>query len=129
MKKEIKKAQLSKRLQTKIDRINSYDSEKANNIQRLRHVANKTEVEMFGLNKALKMYLQNAKGELTPKQINLLKFNDIKEYINNSEKYKDLPLFTLNQITLICSAIIKANDEETKRQLRVERQNKKTAQK
>jgi hypothetical protein len=112
MKKEIKKAQLSKRLQTKIDRINSYDKDKANNIQRLRHVANKTEVEMFGLNKALKTYLQHAKGELPQKHINLLKFNDIKEYINNSEKYKDLPLFTLNQITLICSAIIKANEKQ-----------------
>lgn len=121
-KNTVKVAKLSKRLVTKLEKVENFNLTESNNFQKLLHVSNVTEVEMFGLNKALKTYIKNAKGILTPNQLKVLTFDNVLEYIKSSEKYKDLPLFSLHQITLISNAVIKEHDKATKLAARAEKQ-------
>lgn len=119
---EVKVAKLSTRLGKKLEKIATFNSEEANNFQKLLHVSNLAETETYGLNRALKLYLEKAKGVLTKNQISVLTFQNVCAYINSSEKYKGLPLFTFHQITLICNAVVKENDKATKVAARVEKQ-------
>jgi hypothetical protein len=121
-KNTVKVAKLSNRLATKLAKVENFNLPESNNFQKLLHVANVTEVEMFGLSKALKMYIKNAKGVLTPNQLKVLTFENVLEFVQNSPKYNGLPLFSLHQITLISNAVIKENDRATKLAARAEKQ-------
>jgi hypothetical protein len=111
--KEIRIPQLSKRLSTKLDKIEKFDSEKANNFSKLLHVSNLTEIDTFGLNKVLKLYLEKASEVLSKGQIETITFANVVNYIQTS-KYKDLKLFSFHQITLICNSVIKENHKATR---------------
>lgn len=112
--KAVSTPKVSKRLTEKMEKISGFNSEKANNFTKLLHVSNLAEVETFGLNRALKIYIEKANEVLSPSQIALLTFGNVKTYIEKS-KYKDLPVFSFHQITLICNGLIKEQHAETKR--------------
>ena len=112
--KEFKPAKVSKRLSSKIEKIASFNIEEANGFQKLLHVSNLSEVETYGLNKALNLYLKNADGVLSASQMELISFATVKEFIGKSKKYASLPVFTFHQITLIINAFIKENHTPTK---------------
>jgi len=78
-------------------------------------------VEQMGLNKCLKLFLTNAKGVLSKKQTDLLKFETVLEYLKTS-RYRYNQLYTLNQMVLICTEILKVNDFKTKASAKVEKQ-------
>lgn len=106
--------QVSKALQTKVDKIAKFEEEKAqgvehNDYQKLLHVSNKTTVATFNLSQALKMYLNQTKGEFTPKVMQCLTMKNVIAYIKES-KYRNLSLYTYHQITLICNAVIKEHN-------------------
>jgi hypothetical protein len=112
--KEVKEAKVSKRLSDKMSKIASFKMEEANGFQKLLYVSNLSEVESYGLNKALNLYIKNADGVLTASQMELLTFANIKEFINKSKKYASLPVFTFHQITLIVNSYIKEYHAPTK---------------
>jgi NADH dehydrogenase/NADH:ubiquinone oxidoreductase subunit G len=112
--KEVKEAKVSKRLADKMDKIANFKIEEANGFQKLLHIANVSEVESYGLNKALNLYIKNAEATLTASQMELLTFANIKEFINKSKRYASLPVFTFHQITLIVNAYIKEYHAPTK---------------
>jgi hypothetical protein len=112
--KEVKEAKVSKRLSDKMNKIANFKIEEANSFQKLLHIANVSEVESYGLNKALNLYIKNAEATLTASQMELLTFANIKEFINKSKKYASLPVFTFHQITLIVNSYIKEYHAPTK---------------
>jgi len=132
--KEAKKVSIpkvSKAIMVKMEKIEKFDNLKEadkTSYKRLLQVSRLATVENMGLNKALKTFLDVAKGELLPKQIEVLTFNNVKKHLMES-KYKDLPLFSMHQITLICNEVVKKHDKNIQRELRVERQNKAIAKK
>lgn len=98
-----------------------------NNWDKLTAVSFNAKIEGCKLSKIAKTFLdasklENGKSLLTDKQITLLNYSNIVTYIRNSEKYKNVNLFTLNDVKLICNAIIKANDKGTKLALKVAKQ-------
>lgn len=125
-------AKLSKGLQRKVEKVQTFLSDKTkeiNSFSRLAIVSANVEIQSRGLNKAIKFYLECAKDILTAKQLQILTFNEICSYIKDSEKYKNYSLYSNNDIKLICNAILKAKDINTKRAAKVERQNKNVAKK
>lgn len=112
--KVVNTPKVSKRLANKIEKIATFKSEEANNFTKLLHVSNLAEVETFGLNRALKIYIEKASTVLSPSQIGILTFDNVRKYIAES-KYKDLPVFSFHQITLICNSMVKTLHAETKR--------------
>ena len=123
---------LSKGLAKKVQKVQTFKTEKDkvfNSFERLGIVSANLDIQLKGLNAAIKFYLQASNGILTAKQSELLTFGAIRKFINDSEKYKAKQLFSANDIKLICSAILKANDENTARALKADKQAKKTAAK
>lgn len=123
---------LSKGLAKKVSKVQTFKTDKTkeyNSFERLGIVSANLDIQLRGLNAAVKFYLQAANGILTPKQTELLTFGAIRKFINDSDKHKDKQLFSANDIKLICSAILKANDNNTARALKAAKQAKKTANK
>ena len=56
-------------------------------------------------------------------------FPRMSEYVKNSNKYKDLAFFTINDMKLIASKVLKQHHAPTARKEKVKRQNKATAKK
>jgi hypothetical protein len=119
---EVKIAKVSKRLSDKMQKIASFKIEEANGFQKLLHVSNLSEVETYGLNKALNLYLNNAVGVLSASQLELINFATIREFIGKSKKWNCLPVFTFHQITLIINAFIKEHHAPTRLTARAMRQ-------
>ncbi len=100
-----------------------FDKENANNFQRLLETSRQVKLENMGLNKAIKTYLEvgTDKQILTENQVKVLTFENVKGFISES-KYKDLQLFSLHQITLVCNEVIKKYDKATALAARAEKQ-------
>jgi hypothetical protein len=123
---------LSKGLAKKVSKVQTFKTDKTkeyNSFERLGIVSANLDIQLRGLNAAVKFYLQASNGILTPKQTELLTFGAIRKFINDSDKHKDKQLFSANDIKLICSAILKANDNNTARAVKAAKQAKKTATK
>ena len=124
-KNTVKKAKISKRLAKKIEKVENFDSKNAGSWDRLMHVANLAEIDTFSLSKVVKTFLEASKKAgvgLTPAQKKVLTFNNVKDYVNKSDKYSHLTHFSFHQVKLICNAVIKANDLNTKRAAKVKKQ-------
>jgi hypothetical protein len=122
-------AQISKLNAKRIAKIDSFDSANANAWERLQVVTAKTHIANLGLNKALKDYLFEAKDVLTDAQIKILAFKNVVSYVNSSEKYNSMRLFSLHTIQIICSAILKSEDKNIARAIKSAKQQAKTDKK
>jgi hypothetical protein len=109
-----------------IDTLNSILSlegkDNLNSWERLRLTAKKTELETFSLSKIAKAFIKVGEETLTRSQIECLTFEAIKDYVLDKDVYKNKSMFTINDIKLICNALIKANDNATKLALKVAKQ-------
>jgi hypothetical protein len=119
----------SKTNQKRIELINSFNIETANAWERLKVVTAKTHIANLGLNKALKDYLFEAKEILTDKQIKILAFKNVVEYISTNEKFNGVTLYSLHSIQLICNEILKQEDKNIARALRTAKQQAQTDKK
>jgi len=128
VKKGVSKPKVSKAILEKQRKAKAFVKKDANSYSKLLQVSRLTAIDSMGLNKGLKSYLAIADKVLTKQQIEVLTFAKVKKHISTS-KYKALPLFSLHQITLVCNEVLKANDNNVKRALRVEKQNKAIASK
>ena len=120
----------SKAIIEKIEALKSFDKKGASSFKRLLATGKAVHIANMGLNKAIKNYIETAKSVnfLTPKQMQVLTFKNVCDHIKES-KYKNLTLFSVHQITLICNEVIKKHDKNTARAARAEAQNKKEAKK
>jgi hypothetical protein len=128
VKKVAKAPKVSKSILAKQVKAKAFVKKDANSFKKLLQVSRLTLLESMGLNRALKTYLVTADKVLTDSQMSHLTFAKVKAHINGS-KYKALPLFSLHQITLICNEVLKANDKNTARAVKVKRQNEAIAKK
>lgn len=112
---------ISSRLAKKLVSIDLFQLETSNSWDKLIHVANLSEVETFGLNRVLKMFLDKADGILTDSQMSHLTFKNVIDVIKTSE-YSELRLFSFHQIKLICNSVIKKLDYNTKIAIKVAKQ-------
>jgi hypothetical protein len=119
----------SKTNQKRIELINSFNTETANAWERLKVVTAKTHIANLGLNKALKDYLFEAKDVLTEKQIKILAFKNVVEFISTNEKFNGVTLYSLHSIQLICNEILKQEDKNIARALRTAKQQAQTDKK
>lgn len=120
---------LSKSIALKMDKIERFDNlpiAKKGTFATLLQVSRLCVVSNMGLNKALKEFLYIAKKEGF--KFDMLTFNNVREHVQ-ATKYKNLPLFSLNQIALICNDFMKLHNDNVKRSIRAERQSKAVAKK
>lgn len=125
----INKAKVSKVILAKVEKSKDFDITKASSFDRILQASRKTTLVNMSLSKAFSNYLQQAKEILTPKQMKVLTMKSVIIHLNNSVKYGSLELFSVHQVALICNEILKANDLNTKRSAKVDRQNKLIAKK
>ena len=112
----------SKQIESKLNLIGSFTQE-SNSWERLKITGAKVVVDNLGLNKALKNYLETGKTYLTEKQFLTLDFKNVVKFINESEKWKDVRLFSTFDMVLICNTILKENDKNIARAIRAAKQN------
>lgn len=125
--KEAKKGQpkvetarkLSGKVLTTLEKIENFDSENAGSWDKLGQTSRKVVIDAMNLNSALNKYLEIAKTELTDKQMSKLNKSNCKKIIGESIKYKDLTLFTTNDIKLICQLVLVKFDITTARAKKV----------
>lgn len=112
----------SKQIESKLNLIESFTQE-SNSWERLKITGAKVTIDNLGLNKALKNYLETGKTYLTEKQVLTLDFKNVVKFINESEKWKDVRLFSTFDMVLICNTILKENDKNIARAIRAAKQN------
>ena len=103
-----------------IEKLESKES--LNSWERLNLTSKKTEKNIFSLSKISKAFIENGGNILTDTQKECLSFEAIKEHVNSTEKFKDKTMFSINDVKLICNAIIKTEDKATKLALKVAKQ-------
>lgn len=97
-------------------------NEELNDWKRLQVVKSAVIVEGMGLNKMIKTFLEIGQNYLTQKQKECLTFENVKSFISESEKYKELQYFTEFQMQLICNGVIKDKDNSTKLAKKLDKQ-------
>lgn len=112
---------ISKNITSKLNLIDSFNEE-TNSWNRLKITGAKVTIDNLGLNKALKNYLETGKTYLTGKQVLILSFKNVVEFINTSEKWKDVRLFSTFDMVLICNTILKDEDKNIARAIRAAKQ-------
>jgi hypothetical protein len=118
----------SKQIENKLNLIESFSTE-SNSWNRLKITGAKVTIDNLGLNKALKNYLETGKTYLTEKSVLILNFKNVVEFINTSDKWKDVRLFSTFDMVLICNAILKDEDKNIARAIRVAKQQAQTDKK
>lgn len=118
----------SKVILSKLDKSLKFDSDKANSYDKLLQTSRLVVLDGMSLSKAFSRYTAIAKSQLTTKQMGVLTFKSIIKHLEGS-KYGKLQLFSVHQVALVCNEILKANDLNTKRAIKVAKQNKAIAKK
>jgi hypothetical protein len=113
---------ISKQIVNKLNLIDSFTAD-SNSWNRLKITGAAVTIDNLGLNKALKNYLETGKTYLTEKSVLILNFKNVVQFINDSEKWKDVRLFSTFDIVLICNAILKDEDKNIARSIRAAKQN------
>ena len=111
---------LSNKVLEKLEKIKNFDSENAGSYERLGQVSRKVDIEYLNLNSALNKYIEVAKSEgFSAKQLSKLNKSNCKKIIAESVKYKDLALFTTDDIKKICQLVLVKFDVTTARAKKV----------
>ena len=118
----------SKQIENKLNLIDSF-TEETNSWNRLKITGAKVMIDNLGLNKALKNYLETGKTYLTEKQVLTLDFKNVVKFINESDKWKEIRLFSTFDMVLICNAILKDEDKNIARAIRAAKQQAQTEKK
>jgi hypothetical protein len=126
--KKVSKPKVSKAIKEKQSKAEAFKIAEASSYDKLLQASRLTILDSMSLSKAFKHYLVSAKKVLTPKQMKVLTFKAITEHLKGS-KYGSLDLFSVHQVALVCNEILKKNDLNTARALKVARQNKAIAKK
>lgn len=117
------KVETAKKLSSKVlntlEKIENFDSENSGSWDKLGQISRKVVIDGMNLKKALTNYLEIAKSELTSKQMSKLNISNCKKIIGESVKYKDLTLFTTNDLKLICQLVLVKFDATTARAKKV----------
>ena len=121
----VTKAKLSKRIERNLEKIAEFDHKNSGSWDKLQNLSRVIETETFSLSQIIKVYTKRAQGKdigLTASQKKVLTFENVKNFVNKSNKYSGLQYFTFHQAKLICNAVIKDNDVATKRAAKVAKQ-------
>jgi hypothetical protein len=105
-----KKANYSKRTQSKIDRVKQYDNINNESVWKALLVTSaEAELQDMGLSKAIKVFtkLLAQKRAITPQIKQALAFKNVCEFLKDDKKYGHLQYFSKHQIVLICSRLLK----------------------
>ena len=125
VKKVVTKAKLSKRIERNLEKIQNFDHKNSGSWDKLQNLSRVIENETFSLSQIIKVYSKRAQASdigLTASQKSVLTFQNVIEFVKNSDKYNGLPYFTFHQAKLICNAVIKKHDVATKRAAKVAKQ-------
>ena len=106
---------------TKLERLtNSVNKAKTseNAYIRLLGVSANAKIQECTLSKVVSTFLSHSIVDgidlLTEKQKTYLTFENVLNFVKNSEKFKGVKMYTLHHVVLICNGILKANDTLTK---------------
>lgn len=109
---------------TKLERlqkaIKKAESKNANSWDKLGGASADTQLKMFSLSQISKQFCESK--YVTDKQKAILTTKRILEYVRQSNKYQNKVLFSVNDIKLICNAILKTDDKAVKIALKVTKQ-------
>ena len=119
---------ISKNITSKLVLIDSF-TEETNSWNRLKITGAAVTIDNLGLNKALKNYLETGKTYLTEKQVLILDFKNVVKFINESEKWREVRLFSTYDMVLICNTILKEEDKNIARAIRAAKQQAETDKK
>ena len=119
----------SEREQLKLAKLNQsiQKAVNGNNWDKLGAISLNAKIDSCKLSKVAKTFIEcsvldDGTKLLNDKQIELLSYGNIVNFVRNSDKLKDLTLFTLNDVKLICNSILKAHDKSIKIALKVSKQ-------
>lgn len=115
-------AQHNARINNLIAKSKEFDKKNAGSWDRLGQTSRMVELDRMSMSKAFKEYLKVAKTLLTPAQMQHLTFAKISEFAKSSKKFGSLEYWTINNIKLLCNAVLKANDANTARGAKVAKQ-------
>jgi hypothetical protein len=100
--------------------IKKAESEIANSWDRLGGASADTQIKMFSLSQISKQFCESK--YVTDKQKTILTTKRILDYVRQSNKYQNKVLFSVNDVKLICNAILKTDDKAVKIALKVTKQ-------
>ena len=115
-------AQHNKRINTLIEKTSGFVKKDSGSWDRLGQTSRLVELDRMSMSKAFKEYLKVAKTLLTPSQMSHLTFAKVSEFAKDSKKFGALEYWTINNIKLLCNAVLKANDANTARGAKVAKQ-------
>jgi hypothetical protein len=122
-------AQHNKRILNLVEKSSEFVKKDSGSWDRLGQTSRLVELDRMSMSKAFKEYLKVAKTLLTPAQMAHLTFAKVSEFAKNSQKFGQLEFWTINNIKLLCNAVLKANDANTARGAKVAKQGGQTGKK
>jgi hypothetical protein len=116
---------LGRAKQELLDKVENHDRKTTSNWEKMHHISRKKKVADMSFSQMLKGWIKAAEGELSKDILAVMTFHNVKTWVQASNKYKDLKLFTENDAKMICNNVLKEHVASIALSERVHKQSKK----